>query len=134
MSETDLTERLEACPFCGGGAKIGEWATWYVKCSDCGVQVIGLTRSEAVTAWNTRPAEARATSVETLLVEARELLDRGALSYEFVKTVGRLDHSADEGYAYPEDPDDEHDALDGLIAHAREIMSRPLPPPPQGQG
>jgi hypothetical protein len=45
---------LLPCPFCGGSAKHGEWATHYVKCTDCGVQVIGLTQAEAVADWNTR--------------------------------------------------------------------------------
>lgn len=45
---------LEPCPFCGSAPHLGDWATHYVKCDECGVQVIGLTPAEAVANWNTR--------------------------------------------------------------------------------
>jgi len=49
-----MSEELLSCPFCGGGARTGAWSTWYVKCIDCGVEVIGLTEAEAIAAWNRR--------------------------------------------------------------------------------
>lgn len=52
-------------------------------------------------------------------------------AYEFVKLVGRLPHPADDDYQYSDDDDAERDALNELIAEAREIMaatkSEPLP-------
>ena len=47
--------------------------------------------------------------------------------YEFVKMVGRLEHTGDEGYVPSEIIDDERDALDGLINQARIIMSTRAP-------
>lgn len=42
---------------------------------------------------------------------------------EFVNRVGRMPHPADDDYAYPDEDDAEREALNGLIAGAREIMS-----------
>lgn len=47
----------------------------------------------------------------------------------FVNRVGRMPHPADDDYAYPSDDDSEREALNGLIADAREIMSRTHPRP-----
>lgn len=47
-------EKLKPCPFCGGAARRGEWTTFYIECLDCNARQIGLTKAEAVTAWNTR--------------------------------------------------------------------------------
>lgn len=60
--------------------------------------------------------------LRTLLAEA----ERGRAAYEFVKLVGRLDHTGDEGYLHPDEPDDALYAMDRLIAKARDIMAEPL--------
>ena len=53
--------KLLSRPFCGGSPRVGQWATHYVKCTKCNVEVIGLTQAEAVVDWNTRvpPASPR---------------------------------------------------------------------------
>lgn len=53
---------------------------------------------------------------------------RDALAYELAKRIGRLSHSQDEGYYYPDDPDDALATMDGLIAEARELMALPAHP------
>jgi hypothetical protein len=57
---TDRAE-LEACPFCGGEAKSGEyWPTWDTREAnvwcymECGASVVRKTEAEAIAAWNTR--------------------------------------------------------------------------------
>jgi len=59
--------------------------------------------------------------VEALATKDAELSAlRGA--YEFVKLVGRLEHSADDDVTYRNDGDS-FDALDRLIAMARDLMT-----------
>lgn len=56
--------------------------------------------------------------------------------YAFVKLVGRLDHTGDDGYSWPEpDEDDARHELDDVIAKARDIMatSKTLAPPPPAE-
>lgn len=55
---------------------------------------------------------------------ARTPVSDGGASYELVKQIGRLTHTQDDGYFYPDD-NGEADcvALDGLIAQARDIMA-----------
>ena len=53
-----MTE-LKNCPFCGGEPLQGKhWVTWcdreYVVACECGAARSGDTKSEAITAWNTR--------------------------------------------------------------------------------
>jgi hypothetical protein len=48
-------ETLAACPWCNVAPVVGDWATYYVRCPECRAEQIGLTRAEAITAWNTRP-------------------------------------------------------------------------------
>lgn len=50
---------LKNCPFCGGEPLQGKhWVTWcdreYVVACECGAARSGDTKSEAITAWNTR--------------------------------------------------------------------------------
>jgi len=51
---------------------------------------------------------------------------------KFVRQVARLTHSGDDGWTPPDDADDAHHALDGLIAQARDLLvvtgSRTAPP------
>ena len=54
-----MSENLKPCPFCGcSKIKVDSWATWYAKCTDCGVETGGFTRPEAVSHWNTRAPQA----------------------------------------------------------------------------
>ncbi len=80
MSEHDVSgavERLEPCPFCGDSTlKVDSWATWYVQCIDCGAKQQGLTKGEAIAAWNCR-------AVPPHLEEAnREIERRDAVARE----------------------------------------------------
>lgn len=59
-----MAEDLLPCPFCGGAARVGEWATWYVKCMGCGSTQMGLNRTEAVADWNTRAPDPRSEAAE----------------------------------------------------------------------
>jgi glycyl-tRNA synthetase alpha subunit len=72
---------LKPCPFCGASvATIWESPTmdcngvsgaeYLVDCRDiddgCGASVVGGTKAEAITAWNTRPTEQLQLAVEAL--------------------------------------------------------------------
>lgn len=50
-------KELKACPFCGGEAELKEYnGLWLVVCGNlsCKSQINGFTKTEAITAWNTR--------------------------------------------------------------------------------
>ena len=55
-----MTEKLKACPFCGGKAVLESdpsWgkATYYIYCSECGVETLQFkTKKEVRTVWNRR--------------------------------------------------------------------------------
>lgn len=63
--------KLQACPFCGGEAKMSKYKSmWVVECSTCGANIqcsINLnddpdtlnTRDEVMEAWNLRDVESK---------------------------------------------------------------------------
>lgn len=55
------------------------------------------------------------------------------LTRDFARMVGRLDHTGDDGFTWPDEPNDAQWALDAVIAKARDLMAMMpgnLPQPP----
>lgn len=86
--------KLKPCPFCGGEARLGNWATDFVRCKECRAEQIGLTPAEAIAAWNTRPnppspdAGERREAIAPYLDGARRALERRKEKYPHDWQVG----------------------------------------------
>jgi Lar family restriction alleviation protein len=50
-------DELKPCPFCGN-KQIDCYADihrdWYCECADCGIQMFGISKDEAIKNWNKR--------------------------------------------------------------------------------
>jgi hypothetical protein len=81
---TDNTEALMACPFCGSDAEIYHHhgtahmdESWHIECiaASCGCGTCHHeTKTEAIAAWNTRPAPADVGELGEELIHLRELM------------------------------------------------------------
>jgi Lar family restriction alleviation protein len=70
-----MSETLRLCPFCGGKARV-RVIQGFVRCDTCNADgPWGVTRKEAIAAWNARPGDA---ARETTITEAiQALIDAG---------------------------------------------------------
>ena len=111
-----MTE-LKNCPICGGEPLQGKhWVTWcdreYVVACECGAARSGDTKSEAITAWNTR---------------ADGWQEADAARYRWLR-----DHSCPPHNFYIAVPDEFHGVryspadVDAYIDDARKVL--PTPP------
>ena len=64
MTDSNATELLLPCPFCGGKAYDhagmligGKKESVHIICETCGAKVYGVTEAKAIEAWNTRTPE-----------------------------------------------------------------------------
>lgn len=99
---------------------------------------LGLSGAQHGAAWNMATVIVRHGPVKAMLMVTNDRrqqnrkffpsLARETEAYALVRHLGRMDHPGDDGYVYPTEDDADHQALMGLVARSREIMSLPFEP------
>lgn len=81
-------EQLKKCPFCGGEAEINLLLSNYcVTCTECMGSIFpakGMTKAEAITAWNTRKP------IEMIVENLEEAMERQWDYYYQAKSKGNI--------------------------------------------